>query len=86
LPVIDPTREADAGRYSQCDNDRKNIAFAKQTLHEIFEAGHTQDVLLTDRYAHLVGGCRMGSEPERSVVGSDHRAWGYRTCSSPTAA
>ena len=29
----------------------------------------------TDRYAHLVGGCRMGSDPERSVVDSDQRAW-----------
>ncbi len=62
--------------YSQCDNDRKNIAFAERTLHEIFEAGGAQDVLVTDRYAHLVGGCRMGSDPERSVVDSEHRAWG----------
>ena len=61
--------------YSQCDNDRKNIAFAKQTLHDIFEAAGAQDVLATDRYAHLVGGCRMGTDPERSVVDSDHRAW-----------
>ena len=72
--------------YSQCENDRKNIAFAKQTLHDIFEAAGAQDVLATDRYAHLVGGCRMGSDPERSVVDSDHRAWGCPTCSSPTAA
>ena len=28
-----------------------------------------------DRYAHLVGGCRMGSGPERSVVDGDHRCW-----------
>ena len=34
-----------------------------------------QDILVIDRYAHLVGGCRMGSDPERSVVDSDHRAW-----------
>ena len=61
--------------YSQCENDRTNIAFAKQTLHNIFEAAGAQDVLATDRYAHLVGGCRMGSDPERSVVDSDHRAW-----------
>ena len=33
-------------------------------------------MLVTDRYAHLVGGCRMGSDPERSVVDADHRAWG----------
>ncbi|MDQ6820082.1 MAG: GMC family oxidoreductase [Actinomycetota bacterium] len=62
--------------YAQCENDRKNIAFAKQILHDVFEAAGAQDVLEIDRYAHLVGGCRMGSDPERSVVDSDHRAWG----------
>jgi hypothetical protein len=61
--------------YSQCENDRKNIAVAKQTLHDIFEAAGAQDVLTIDRYAHLVGGCRMGSDPERSVINSDHRVW-----------
>jgi choline dehydrogenase-like flavoprotein len=62
--------------YTQCENDRQNIAFAKQTLHDIWEAAGAQDVLAIDRYAHLVGGCRMGVDPERSVVDSDHRAWG----------
>ena len=61
--------------YEQCENDRKNIAYAKQTLHDIFEAAGAQDVLEIDRYAHLVGGCRMGSEPQSSVVDADHRAW-----------
>ena len=62
--------------YTQCPNDRANIAFAKQTLHDIWEAAGAQDVLTIDRYAHLVGGCRMGTRPEDSVVGSDHRVWG----------
>jgi choline dehydrogenase-like flavoprotein len=61
--------------YRQCDNDRANIAYAKQVLHRIFDAAGAQDVLAIDRYAHLVGGCRMGSDPERSVIDSDHRAW-----------
>jgi choline dehydrogenase-like flavoprotein len=61
--------------YSQCENDRKNIAMAKQTIKEILEAAGAQDTLQIDRYAHLVGGCRMGADPERSVVDSDHRAW-----------
>jgi choline dehydrogenase-like flavoprotein len=61
--------------YTQCDNDRKNIAAAKQTIREILEAADAQDILTIDRYAHLVGGCRMGIDPERSVVDSDHRAW-----------
>ena len=61
--------------YSQCENDRKNIAFGKQTIHDIFEAAGAQDFLITDRYAHLVGGCRMGTDPAESVVDSDQRAW-----------
>ena len=61
--------------YTQCENDRKNIAYAKQTLRDILEAAGAQDILEIDRYAHLVGGCRMGRDPERSVVDSDHRIW-----------
>jgi choline dehydrogenase-like flavoprotein len=61
--------------YTQSDNDRANIAYAKRVLHDIWEAAEAQDVLTIDRYAHLVGGCRMGTDPETSVVDSDHRAW-----------
>jgi choline dehydrogenase-like flavoprotein len=61
--------------YSQSENDRNNIAFAKRTIREILEAAGAQDILAIDRYAHLVGGCRMGSDPDRSVVDSDHRVW-----------
>ena len=61
--------------YSQCQNDRDNIALAKRTLNEIFEAAGAQDVLTIDRYAHLVGGCRMGFGPEDSVCDADQRTW-----------
>ena len=62
--------------YTQCDNDRANIAHAKATLHRIWEAAGAQDVLAIDRYAHLVGGCRMGRSPLESVVDAEHRVWG----------
>jgi choline dehydrogenase-like flavoprotein len=62
--------------YTQSANDRANIAFAKDKLHEIWEEAGAQDVLAIDRYAHLVGGCRMGLSPRDSVVDSDHRVWG----------
>jgi len=61
--------------YTQCENDRANIVFAKKTMHEIWETAGAQDVLTIDRYAHLVGGCRMGSDAESSVIDSDHRVW-----------
>ena len=62
--------------YTQCDNDRASIAYAKKTMQAIWETAGAQDTLTIDRYAHLVGGCRMGVGPETSVIGSDHRAWG----------
>jgi choline dehydrogenase-like flavoprotein len=61
--------------HTQSDNDRANIAFGKRTLHDLWEAAGAQDVLTIDRYAHLVGGCRMGTNPETSVIDADHRAW-----------
>jgi choline dehydrogenase-like flavoprotein len=62
--------------YSQCDNDRANIAYGRKVLERVWEAAGAQDTLAIDRYAHLVGGCRMGTSPEDSVIDSDHRAWG----------
>jgi choline dehydrogenase-like flavoprotein len=61
--------------YTQCENDRANIAFAKKTMHAIWETAGAQDVLTIDRYAHLVGGCRMGPDAESSVIDSGHRVW-----------
>jgi choline dehydrogenase-like flavoprotein len=61
--------------YTQCENDRRNIAAAKQTLRDILEAAGAQDILAIDRYAHLVGGCRMGFDEESGVVDSDQRVW-----------
>ena len=62
--------------YSQCPNDRANIAYAKRVMTDILEAVDAQDMLTIDRYAHLIGGCRMGNSPEESVCDSNHRVWG----------
>jgi len=61
--------------HSLCENDKKNIAFATKIMEEIWEGAEAQDTLKIDRYAHLVGGCRMGFAPDDSVVDSTHRAW-----------
>jgi choline dehydrogenase-like flavoprotein len=62
--------------YTQCDNDRASIAFAKRVLYDVWEAAGAQDVLAIDRYAHLIGGCRIGADPAHSVCDADHRVWG----------
>ena len=62
--------------YNRCENDLAVGAFAKQTLAEIWDGADAQDTLTIDRYAHLVGGCRMGFTPEDSVVDANHRVWG----------
>jgi choline dehydrogenase-like flavoprotein len=62
--------------YTQSKNDKDNVAYAKQKLYDIWEHAQAQDILAIDRYAHLVGGCRMGFSPEDSVCDSDHRVWG----------
>ena len=62
-------------QHSMCENDRKNLAFATKVMEEIWEGAGAQDVLKIERYAHLVGGCRMGFSARDSVVDSSHRAW-----------
>jgi len=61
--------------YSLCDNDKKNIAWSTQIIKNILHASGAQDILTIHRYAHLIGGCRMGTRPENSVVDSDQRTW-----------
>ena len=63
-------------QYSLCDNDKANIAYATKVMQDVWEHAGAQDVLKIDRYAHLVGGCRMGTNAENSVVDASHRAWG----------
>jgi choline dehydrogenase-like flavoprotein len=63
-------------QHSLCENDKKNIEYATGVMNEIWEHAGAQDTLKIDRYAHLVGGCRMGFTPDDSVVDASHRAWG----------
>jgi len=62
--------------HSMCENDHANVNYGTKTLQRIWEHAGAQDVLTIDRFAHLVGGARMGFTPEESVVDSSHRVWG----------
>jgi choline dehydrogenase-like flavoprotein len=62
--------------YSLCDNDKANVAYSTQVITDILHAADAQDVLTIHRYAHLVGGARMGTAPDNSVIDAYHRIWG----------
>jgi choline dehydrogenase-like flavoprotein len=50
------------------DNDKKLIKAAKDKTMEVMFAAGATEVVQEARYAHLVGACRMGSDPKTSVV------------------
>ncbi len=62
--------------HSRCENDRRNMEYSTKVLKTILEAAGAQDTLTIQRYAHLIGGARMGTSPESSVIDADHRVWG----------
>ena len=50
------------------DNDKKMIEYGKNKVMEIMQAAGAKEVVQEARYAHLVGGARMGNDPRTSVV------------------
>jgi choline dehydrogenase-like flavoprotein len=50
------------------DNDKKLIKAAKGKTEEVMQAAGATEVVQEARYAHLVGGCRMGADSRKSVV------------------
>jgi len=61
--------------YSQCDNDRRLLEAAQGTLETILEAAGAQEVMTINRYAHLVGGCRMAADEQSGVVDGNLRSF-----------
>jgi choline dehydrogenase-like flavoprotein len=62
--------------YSLADNDKANISYSTKVITDILNAAGAQDVLTINRYAHLVGGARMGTSPDNSVIDANQRVWG----------
>jgi len=62
--------------YTLSDNDKANMAHSAKVINGILDAAGAQDVLTIQRFAHLIGGARMGAAADNSVVDADHRIWG----------
>jgi choline dehydrogenase-like flavoprotein len=52
------------------------MEYSRRLIEQIMRTAGAQDTLTIRRYAHLIGGCRMGTRPEESVIDSHHRVWG----------
>jgi choline dehydrogenase-like flavoprotein len=61
--------------YTLSDNDKANMAYSTDVLKDLLGAAGAQDVLTIQRFAHLVGGARMGTSPANSVINANHRVW-----------
>jgi choline dehydrogenase-like flavoprotein len=56
--------------FGMHENDKKVAAAGVKKTTEIMQAAGAQEVVQEARYAHLVGGARMGSDPRTSVTNS----------------
>ncbi|HEX3723921.1 MAG TPA: GMC family oxidoreductase [Nitrolancea sp.] len=61
--------------FSLFENDRKMMAAGIARAKEVLEAAGARETHAVNRYAHLVGTCRMGANPRESVVDQWCRSW-----------
>jgi len=61
--------------YSLGENDKELIAAAQEVMEEIHHGAGAAEAITIQRFAHLVGGCRMAVSQETGVVDLHHRAF-----------
>ena len=61
--------------FGYCDNDRRLYRHSLRFMSRMLQAAGGHDLLETSSTAHLMGGCRMGSDPETSVTDANGRSW-----------
>jgi choline dehydrogenase-like flavoprotein len=69
--------------FNLFQNDRRLIAAGVQKAREVLDAAGAADTSYVDRYAHLVGSCRMGMTARDSVTDRWCRAWDVPNCFIP---
>ncbi len=55
-------------------NEQRMTAHGERIMRRIWETAGAQDIWSFNRYAHTIGTCRMGTDPDRSVVDADGRS------------
>ena len=58
-----------------CDNDRALVAAAAGVMADMHQAAGATEAITINRYAHLVGGCRMAENSGQGVIDADLRSF-----------
>jgi choline dehydrogenase-like flavoprotein len=61
--------------FSYSENDKKLQRHGVKFMSEVLRAAGGHDLWDGEDTAHLMGGCRMGDDPETSVANADGRTW-----------
>jgi choline dehydrogenase-like flavoprotein len=61
--------------YTQCENDKKLIKAATQMMEDMHKAAGADEAITIQRYAHLIGGCRMAASAADGVVDRNSRTF-----------
>ncbi|MGI8546239.1 MAG: GMC family oxidoreductase, partial [Gemmatimonadaceae bacterium] len=61
--------------YTNGDNEHRLVAHADRVMRAIWDAAGARDVWAYPRQAHIIGTCRMGSDPASAVIDADGRSF-----------
>ncbi|WP_372351682.1 GMC family oxidoreductase [Streptomyces sp. KL116D] len=64
--------------HSRCANDDLLVDAARTVMEDVLRAAGATELMTVERYAHLGGGCRMGTDPRHAVVDADLRSFSVR--------
>jgi len=64
--------------FAYSDNDKRLYRHSLRFMRQMLEAAGARDMTETESSAHLMGGCRMGTNPSDSVTDADGRTWDIR--------
>ena len=61
--------------YTMCDNDHALVKAATEVMTNMHQAAGAEEAITINRYAHLVGGCRMAIDERSGVVDQNLRSF-----------
>lgn len=61
--------------FSAGENEQRLTVHAERTMRAIWQAAGAHNVWSFQRFAHVIGTCRMGTDPSKAVVDADGRVF-----------